>query len=292
MNNPNSSTGETSMTLDQLLAKNGIKVADKQSTSTSQGSHVNFSFTGQNAGRNFAHPSANSGNQASSSVCIAGMIELANRTIVVFRNKTSSTASQNYFSEWILKSFNLPEKSIKDISQISTVQDYYVVFIVLSDKRSLENILAIYRSTTFNANQFIIIPASEILVEGTIEMRRQQQKQNGGKVSNESVPNLNTCLLSLLGHNLPQTSSGSSSQNVNQNRQPQPGQLDSNRILWENIAAAVDQLLFRLVFKLGKFSLFLFFSLIPLFTGRKIISEKKGSSEMKENYYWGLTKFF
>nr|CAD2123767.1 unnamed protein product [Meloidogyne enterolobii] len=245
MNNPNSSTGETSMTLDQLLAKNGIKVADKQSTSTSQGSHVNFSFTGQNAGRNFAHPSANSGNQASSSVCIAGMIELANRTIVVFRNKTSSMASQNYFSEWILKSFNLPEKSIKDISQISTVQDYYVVFIVLSDKRSLENILAIYRSTTFNANQFIIIPASEILIEGTIEMRRQQQKQNGGKVSNESVPNLNTCLLSLLGHNLPQTSSGSSSQNLNQNRQPQPGQLDSNRILWENIAAAVDQLLFR-----------------------------------------------
>uniref|UniRef100_A0A914KME3 Uncharacterized protein n=1 Tax=Meloidogyne incognita TaxID=6306 RepID=A0A914KME3_MELIC len=80
MNNPNSSTGETSMTLDQLLAKNGIKVADKQSTSTSQGSHVNFSFTGQNAGKNFAHPSANSGQQASSSVCIAGMIELANRS--------------------------------------------------------------------------------------------------------------------------------------------------------------------------------------------------------------------
>ena len=48
--NPNSSNGKTSgMTLDQLLAQNiGIEITDtmKQSTSTSQGSHVNFSFTG------------------------------------------------------------------------------------------------------------------------------------------------------------------------------------------------------------------------------------------------------
>jgi len=114
-------------------------------------------------------------------------------------------------------------------------------------------------------------------------MRRQQQKQNGGKVSNESVPNLNTCFLSLLGHNLPQTSSGSSSQNLNQNRPPPPGQLDSNRILWENIAAAVDQLLFRLVFKLVEFSLFLLFSFIYLFAGWKIIGEKRGSNETKKH---------
>lgn len=237
------------MTLDQLLAQNiGIEIADtmKQSTSTSRGSHVNFSFTGQNTGfpsdRNFPHNSSTSGYQStstSSSVCVAGMIELANRTIVIFRNKATSMPSQSFFSEWILKSFNLPEKSINDISQISTVQDFYVAFIVLSDKRAFENILAIYRSTTFNANQFIIIPASEILIEGTTSMCRQKQQQSGGEVSDGNIPNLNTCFLSLLGHNLPQTIN-SSSQNgsLNQNRQP-PGQLDSNRILWENIAAAM-----------------------------------------------------
>ena len=111
----------------------------------------------------------------------------------------------------------------------------------------------------------MIIPANEILIEGTLAMNRQKQQGGGGNVSDVNLPNLNTCFLSLLGHKLSQTSNTSTSQNGSLN-QSRPGQIDSNRIIWENIAAAVDQLLFRLVFKWGNFSMFYFrFKLLYLY---------------------------
>ncbi|KAF7635105.1 hypothetical protein Mgra_00005546 [Meloidogyne graminicola] len=248
MNNQNPTSGK-GMTLDQLLAQNiGIEIEDTIKQSTSQGSNsVVFSFTGQNAGfptipNQFSCNSGHQGTSNLSSINVAGMIELANRTIVVFRNKTTSVSSQKYFSDWILKSFNLPDKSVSDISQAYVVDDFYAVFFVLANKKAYDNILAIYRSNSFNADQFIIVPANEILIEGTLAMRRlNQQQEVGSSNSDGNLPTLNTCFLSLLGDHRSQSSSPKLNQNVPSE------QLDSNRIIWENIAAAVDQLLFRLM---------------------------------------------
>lgn len=156
---------------------------------------------------------------------------LIRRTLVLYRYKKSGSSpaiDQKYFKEWILTSFNLPEKAISEISQVSNVKNLYVIYIILDEKPTLDSVLQMYHSASSHSYQCVLTSGTEVLQEGALILKR--------KSCNSAVlekPSFEECFRLLLQLEVEHNAEYNSDNGVPKS----PAQIDES--VWRNIAAEI-----------------------------------------------------
>ncbi|KAH7699635.1 hypothetical protein AAVH_33259 [Aphelenchoides avenae] len=96
--------------------------------------------------------------------------DLAERTILVYRPQTSTSAQQSepaFFRDWLKANFNVPNEAVHEVRVVG-VENYRVAMMLLDEQKTLENVYEMYKSSNqqFARIGCYVQKATDALLEG------------------------------------------------------------------------------------------------------------------------------